>query len=153
MLLRDVGLARCVRCSYVLLHGFVLLLSAQQWNLYLIVLPATHPRAKRGGVPSPLQLVLMSATVDADVFLNYMQRAGGAAAGGAAGTAAGSHGGYKAGQQQEQGQQQQGQQGQAQQGGSSVGMVTIPGFTYPVREYYLEDIFEMTGHVIGRKSR
>lgn len=34
-----------------------------------------------------------------------------------------------------------------------VGQLTIPGFTYPVRELYLEDIFEMTGYVVGRKSR
>ncbi len=36
---------------------------------------------------------------------------------------------------------------------STVGMLTIPGFTYPVREFYLEDILERTGHVIGRSSR
>jgi len=32
-------------------------------------------------------------------------------------------------------------------------MLTIPGFTYPVREFYLEDVLEMTGHIIGRGSR
>ena len=38
-------------------------------------------------------------------------------------------------------------------GAHAVGMLTIPGFTYPVREFYLEDILEMTGHIIGRGSR
>ena len=28
--------------------------------------------------------------------------------------------------------------------------VHIPGFTHPVREYFLEDVFEMTGHAVGR---
>eukprot|EP00955_Chlamydomonas_euryale_P004715 50518-Chlamydomonas_euryale.AAC.2 len=32
-------------------------------------------------------------------------------------------------------------------------MLCIPGFTYPVREYYLEDVFEMTGHVVGHGSK
>jgi ATP-dependent RNA helicase DHX57 len=35
----------------------------------------------------------------------------------------------------------------------SVGQLTIPGFTYPVREFYLEDAFEMTGYTVGSTSR
>ena len=30
---------------------------------------------------------------------------------------------------------------------------TIPGFTYPVLEKYLEDVFEMTGYTVSRNSR
>lgn len=70
--------------------------------------------ASRRSLPKgrPLQLVLMSATADADSFSSYMA-----------------------------------------QSGLSVGMITIPGFTFPIREYYLEEILEQTGHVIGRSSR
>ncbi len=35
----------------------------------------------------------------------------------------------------------------------SVHQLTIPGFTHPVRECYLEDILEWTGHVVGRASK
>ncbi len=68
----------------------------------------------------------MSATADQDLFVGYMEQQGGAGRGG--GAAAGDR-------------------------PPSVGMLTIPGFTYPVRELYLEDILERTGHVIGRSSR
>ena len=34
--------------------------------------------------------------------------------------------------------------------GVSTTQVHIPGFTHPVREYFLEDVFEMTGHAVGR---
>jgi hypothetical protein len=29
----------------------------------------------------------------------------------------------------------------------------IKGFTHPVREYFLEDVFEMTGYLIGKASK
>ena len=34
--------------------------------------------------------------------------------------------------------------------GVSTKQVHIAGFTHPVREYFLEDVFEMTGHTVGR---
>ena len=34
--------------------------------------------------------------------------------------------------------------------GVSTTQVHIAGFTHPVREYFLEDVFEMTGHTVGR---
>ncbi|GAQ91802.1 ATP-dependent RNA helicase A [Klebsormidium nitens] len=37
--------------------------------------------------------------------------------------------------------------------GADVSVVSIPGFTHPVRELYLEDVLEMTGEVIGARSR
>ena len=87
-------------------------------------------RARRSGgrdsAHLPLRLVLMSATADADLFAQYMHQQapqGSLAATTPVGSTAG------------------------------VGMLTIPGFTYPVRELYLEDILERTGHVIGRGSR
>mmetsp|Transcript_21181 Transcript_21181/g.58791 ORF Transcript_21181/g.58791 Transcript_21181/m.58791 type:complete len:1160 (+) Transcript_21181:1213-4692(+) len=39
------------------------------------------------------------------------------------------------------------------QDGAAVRILEIPGFTYPVEEYYLEDIFERTGFTVGRTSR
>lgn len=41
----------------------------------------------------------------------------------------------------------------APKGAGGVCQLTIPGFTYPVREFYLEDILEMTGHTVARTSR
>ena len=32
-------------------------------------------------------------------------------------------------------------------------MVNIPGFTFPVTEYYLEDILEQTGYVLNGKDK
>lgn len=32
-------------------------------------------------------------------------------------------------------------------------VMNIPGFTFPVRELYLEDVFELTGYRVGRNSR
>lgn len=34
-----------------------------------------------------------------------------------------------------------------------VGVVSIPGFTHPVRQLWLEDALEATGHVVGERSR
>lgn len=31
-----------------------------------------------------------------------------------------------------------------------MSLVNIPGFTYPVRELYLEDVLERTGFVVGQ---
>jgi hypothetical protein len=60
-------------------------------------------------------------------------------------------------QQQQQAQQQQGRQGQQgqqqQQRRLSVGLLTIPGFTHPVRQLWLEDALAHTRTVIGRASR
>jgi len=39
------------------------------------------------------------------------------------------------------------------QDGASVSLVNIPGFTYPVRELYLEDVLERTGFVVGQSSK
>ena len=36
---------------------------------------------------------------------------------------------------------------------SSPPVVTIPGFTHPVRDLFLEDVFELTGYRVGAKSR
>lgn len=84
--------------------------------------------------PTPLKLVLMSATADAQLFADYMSGSSSAAsAGGKRGK--GGHG--KGGQQGAEGS------------GSGVGQLVIPGFTYPVREFYLEDILEMTHTVVS----
>lgn len=91
--------------------------------------PCRAQRAESAGSgATPLRLVLMSATADAELFASYMQRVAGTP---------------KQVQAQEKGSGQQ----------LTVGMLTIPGFTYPVREFYLEDILERTGHSIGKGSR
>jgi ATP-dependent RNA helicase DHX57 len=43
--------------------------------------------------------------------------------------------------------------GGVQRAPAAVAVVSIPGFTHPVRELYLEDVLEMTGEVIGARSR
>jgi len=35
----------------------------------------------------------------------------------------------------------------------AVGCATIPGFTHPVREMYLEDVLQATGYMVGKDSR
>ena len=35
----------------------------------------------------------------------------------------------------------------------SAGVITIPGFTHPVRDLFLEDALEQTGFVVGRGSK
>ena len=37
--------------------------------------------------------------------------------------------------------------------GLAAATLTIPGFTHPVREFFLEDVFEMTGFRVGKGSR
>jgi len=39
------------------------------------------------------------------------------------------------------------------EGGVSAGTVSIPGFTFPVRELFLEDILERTGFMVSKTSR
>jgi hypothetical protein len=62
----------------------------------------------------------MSATADAQLFADYMAAAPGVATAGAGGRARG--------------------QGREGPGGVRVGALSIPGFTFPVREFYLEVI-------------
>ena len=37
--------------------------------------------------------------------------------------------------------------------GSNCCVVSIPGFTHPVQDLYLEDVLEQTGFQIGRGSK
>ena len=38
-------------------------------------------------------------------------------------------------------------------GGKPSPIVSIPGFTHPVKDYFLEDIFEITGYYVGKSSK
>ena len=38
-------------------------------------------------------------------------------------------------------------------GGRGAATLTIPGFTHPVRDLFLEDVLEATGFAVGRGSR
>lgn len=76
----------------------------------------------------PLQIVLMSATADAQLFADYMASRLSMAASRLS-------------------------QGSVVKSFLSVGQLTIPGFTYPVLEQYLEDIFETISFVVGKGSR
>lgn len=106
--------------------------------LGLIVADLRAKRAAADPGQQPLSLVLMSATADAELFSGYMQQQQAFAGGGAVPKGLPPPPPLPAA---------------ARSGESNVGMLTIPGFTYPVREFYLEDILEQTGHVIGRGSR
>ncbi|GFR46512.1 hypothetical protein Agub_g8096, partial [Astrephomene gubernaculifera] len=90
----------------------------------------------------PLKLILMSATADAQLFADYYTGAAGRGGKGSAKAAAAAakmtHGSAAAAEAKT---------------GLEVGMMSIPGFTYPVREFYLEDALEMTGHEVGRGSK
>jgi ATP-dependent RNA helicase DHX57 len=78
-------------------------------------------------------VLLMSATADADLFAGYFTGAGPEALllGQAAGAAT--------------------QQRLAR--GLRVGLLSIPGFTHPVRQLWLEDALQATGILIGKQSR
>lgn len=117
--------------------------------------------------PVPLKLVLMSATADAELFCRYMQQRPGAQPGpapavsaagdtGSSGRGRGGAGGGRAGPGGAGGGALQLAAGapleQPQQQQQQVGMLSIPGFTYPVREFYLEDVFEMTGGWVDRRA-
>ena len=78
-----------------------------------------------------LRVVLMSATADSGLFARYFEQAFAVSApprrlprGGAEDAAPG-----------------------------TVGQIHIPGFTHPVADYYLEDVLERTGVLVGRGSR
>ncbi|GIL66003.1 hypothetical protein Vafri_19646 [Volvox africanus] len=98
--------------------------------------------------PAPLKLILMSATADAKLFADYMTTKTTTATTTVAAAAAG--------HQRNGGKARRDGTAAAACGTSSVGSVgtmTIPGFTFPVREFYLEDVFELTGHVVGQSSK
>lgn len=102
---------------------------------------AAHQQQQQRQQPPQLKIVLMSATADADLFCRYMgQGLAGAVPPQQPGAGSGPKGGRRGG-------------AGADSNGGSVGSITIPGFTYPVREFYLEDAFELTGHVIGRDNK
>ncbi|GFH25552.1 uncharacterized protein HaLaN_23535, partial [Haematococcus lacustris] len=87
-----------------------------------------------------VMLVLMSATADAQLFAQYMQRDPQPAP-----RTAAEKGGSRASTSQRGGLKAK--DGVPLAAASGVATLTIPGFTYPVREMYLEDVLELTGHV------
>eukprot|EP00897_Mesotaenium_endlicherianum_P002934 jgi/Mesen1/2669/ME000167S01818 len=82
-------------------------------DLLLLLLRALLQRQLARGGTTCLRVILMSATVDADLFAAYFKGAI----------------------------------------GRPPGVISIPGFTHPVRELFLEDALEMTGVRVGRGSR
>jgi ATP-dependent RNA helicase DHX57 len=81
--------------------------------------------------PVPPKLVLMSATADAKGFVSYFDRPGPCA-----------DLGMLAGQSHARAARR-----------LDVAMLNIPGFTHPVRQFWLEDALQATGLVVGRGSR
>jgi ATP-dependent RNA helicase DHX57 len=80
-----------------------------------------------------LKVVLMSATADADLFANYFNQmlcANGGSIGGGGG----------------------GKNNNKKQSGRSV-ILSIPGFTHPVTDMFLEDALEATGFIVGKTSK
>jgi ATP-dependent RNA helicase DHX57 len=106
-------------------------------DLLLLLLRRTLLTAQAAGSSSsrPPKVLLMSATADADLFAGYFTGAGPEALllGQQAGAAA--------------------QQQLAQRLRLSVGLLSIPGFTHPVRQMWLEDALQATGIVVGKQSR
>lgn len=105
-------------------------------DLLLLLLRRTLLSAQLGSNGSssrPPKVLLMSATADADLFAGYLTGAGPEAlllgqAGGAA------------------------QQPRLSRS-LAVGLLSIPGFTHPVRQMWLEDALQATGIVVGKQSR
>eukprot|EP00883_Tetradesmus_obliquus_P006330 jgi/Sobl393_1/16814/SZX72388.1 len=109
-------------------------------DLLLLLLRRTLLSAQLGSNASssssssrPPKVLLMSATADADLFAGYFTGAGPEAlllgqAGGAA------------------------QQPRLARS-LAVGLLSIPGFTHPVRQMWLEDALQATGIVVGKQSR
>lgn len=87
-----------------------------------------------------LRIVLMSATADPGLFADYFSLPPTAelAAAAAALVAGGAGGGGGGG---------------AAVGRVPVALLTIPGFTYPVRDLFLEDVLQLTAFEVGRNSR
>lgn len=83
----------------------------------------------------PPKLLLMSATANAQLFVDYFAKAGSAAL--------------------LQGQQTSlGTDCKLQSGFSlAVSTLSIPGFTHPVKQFWLEDVLQLTGVTIGKNSR
>jgi ATP-dependent RNA helicase DHX57 len=75
------------------------------------------------------KVLLMSATADAELFGDYFSAAGRDAL-----LTAGSGGRQQARR-------------------LAVGLLSIPGFTHPVRQFWLEDALQQTGTVIGKASK
>jgi ATP-dependent RNA helicase DHX57 len=76
------------------------------------------------GMNPGIKIVMMSATADAELFAGYFET--------------------KMVMTQQQQQQQQ---------GSKTAVITIPGFTHPVQDLFLEDVLESTGFVVGKSSK
>lgn len=96
------------------------------------------------GLPPPPKILLMSATADAQLFAEYFSRAGTEAlllGGMSAGSITATTGvdGKRHQQQMEH--------------GLSVGLLSIPGFTHPVQQLWLEDALQATGIVVGKQSK
>eukprot|EP00879_Flechtneria_rotunda_P019881 GHRR01020897.1.p1 GENE.GHRR01020897.1~~GHRR01020897.1.p1 ORF type:complete len:959 (+),score=404.55 GHRR01020897.1:326-3202(+) len=90
------------------------------------------------GKPRSPKVVLMSATADAQLFADYFANAGPEAM-------------LLQGQRQANAVSKPKPMSASQQ--LSAGMLSIPGFTHPVRQLWLEDALQHTGIVIGKQSR
>jgi len=101
--------------------------------------------SSNGGSSSsrPPKVVLMSATADAQLFGDYFARAGPEAllTGSSSSGGRGSNGSNGSSSSAGAG------------GGLRVELLSIPGFTHPVRQLWLEDALQQTGVVIGKTSK
>lgn len=117
--------------------------------------------AAASGKPAPLalKLILMSATADAQLFADYMSTSSSApcpssssmSSNPAAAPLPAILAGPGKGANKSSAKAGRAAAGQGGNVGSDrpVGQLMIPGFTYPVREFYLEDILELTGTVVS----
>jgi ATP-dependent RNA helicase DHX57 len=95
-----------------------------------LMVTAASPQAGVAVRNQPPKLLLMSATADSQTFADYFTEAGSAAL-----------------------LMQPHKVQQCRPAKQTVRQLTIPGFTHPVRQLWLEDALQQTGIVIGKQSR
>eukprot|EP00775_Hariotina_reticulata_P004412 gene4412-4665_t len=94
-----------------------------------LLMTASSPQGSRPRGQPP-KLLLMSATADSQMFADYFTQAGPEAL-----------------------LMQPSTMGQHMPASLTVRQLTIPGFTHPVRQLWLEDALQQTGIIIGKQSR
>ncbi|KAF8055672.1 DHX57 [Scenedesmus sp. PABB004] len=100
-------------------------------DLLLLLLRRALLQPRRAGGPPPPKVLLMSATAEAELFGQYFS---------APGRGALLQGGPQSARS-------------APPRALGVALLSIPGFTHPVRQLWLEDALAATGIVVGRQSK
>lgn len=100
----------------------------------LLLAQRNNSSSSSGQQPRPPKVLLMSATADAQLFGDYFSKAGPDAVLTHNGSSSKGKSSSSSGQ-------------------LAVSLLSIPGFTHPVRQLWLEDALQQTGVVIGKTSK